>query len=633
MSASLSPDRDDFPAEPRSIDLREYWLIARRRWVLILVLTLLGAVAGLGYAKSTGKSYSATAQVVVVGLTQGPVNPSAPTNLQVNMSTEQAVAQSSPVVDQAAGILGVRQPTLQVEATKRLTVTVPGTSLTTSNVLQITWTAGTAHYAQAGANAFANAYLSYRHRELTNQIASVESVLKRQLASLEKQISQVTGQLGKTSSSSPSHQNLTIKLNELTGQASTAGNQLASLPTYNVSGGSVIAAALPAAPSGISHTVVLIVGALLGLLIGLVLAFVRDLFDDRLHDTRQLERELGGATLAVLPPVHGPLSRGWGSAWSQDSELAMAAMPDSPFAEAVRSLRVTLAAMADRRHLRTILVAGADASVSSGYIVAELGMAFAQSGRRVLLVAADMRASPLPHIFGIPDRAGLSDLLIDGGNLQAICRRPERAATTRLPASVAQRLAVLTSGSRSEQALSLLDSSAMVDILERQRDAYDLVLLDAPPATVAADLFAFAAHVDAVVVVAREGRTSDRGLAALRRRLDQVGMSVIVSVLISRGRSGRHRRRPLDAQRSNSTSGDRAEVSPVEQDDSDDGPSRRPDPAGNGLLAKQASPAGRGRAAKEPGPTFTPIQPEPTLPLPVVRDRKSGRTPGSRPQP
>ena len=195
----------------------------------------------------------------------------------------------------------------------------------------------------------------------------------------------------------------------------------------------MIAAALPAAPSGISHTVVLVVGALLGLLIGLALAFVRDLFDDRLHGTRQLERELGGATLAVLPPVHGPLSRGWGSAWSQDSELAMAAMPDSPFAEAVRSLRVTLAAMADRRHLRTILVVGADASVSSGYIVAELGMAFAQSGRRVLLVAADMRASPLPHIFGIPDRAGLSDLLIDGGNLQAVCRRPERAATTRLP--------------------------------------------------------------------------------------------------------------------------------------------------------------------------------------------------------
>ena len=66
MSASQSPGGGDFWAEPRSIDLREYWLMIRRRWVLVLVVTMLGAVAGLGYAKATGKSYSATAQVVVV---------------------------------------------------------------------------------------------------------------------------------------------------------------------------------------------------------------------------------------------------------------------------------------------------------------------------------------------------------------------------------------------------------------------------------------------------------------------------------------------------------------------------------------------------------------------------------------
>lgn len=629
MSASFSPDRDDLAAEPRSIDLREYWLIARRRWVLILIMTLVGAAAGLGYAKSSGKTFSATAQVVVVGLTQGPVNSSTQGNLQVNMSTEQAVAQSSPVIDQAAKTLGIQQPTLQTETAKRLTVTVPGTSLTTSNVLQITWTSGSAHYAQAGANAFANAYLSYRHRELTNQIANLESVLKGQLASLETQISQVTGQLGTTSSSSPSHQNLTIKLNELTGQASTAGNQLASLPTYNVSGGSVIAAALPAAPSGISRTVVLAIGALLGLLIGLALAFVRDLFDDRLRDTRQLERDLGVATLAVLPPVNGAPGKGWGSDWSQESELAMAAMPDSRFAEAVRSLRVTLAAVADRRHLRTVLVVGADASVSAGYIVAELGVAFAQSDRRVLLVAADMRASVLPQIFGIEDSAGLSDLLVDGGNLQAACRKPGQAPTIRLPALVAQRLAVLSSGSRREQALSLLDSNAMIDIMERQRDAYDLVLLDAPPAAVASDVFAFAAHVDGVVVVAHEGRTSDRSLADLRRRLDQVGMLLIGSVFISRGRSRRYRHRPPGAHRSNNTPNDEAEVSPVEQADGESGPAKQPDPFGNGVQAGQPDPAGNGGPAEEPEQANDKVQPEPMVPLPIVRGRKSAGTSGN----
>ena len=197
MSAPQPPDRGDFAAEPRSIDLREYWLIVRRRWVLVLVVTMLGAVAGLGYAKATGKSYSATAQVVVAGLTQGPLNSSTQASPQVNMSTEQAVAQSAPVIEQAAKTLGVQPSTLQAEAAKRLTVTVPGTSLTTSNVLadhleirtaritrrraqtrspMLTWPTGTASWP-----ARSPAY---------------ESVLTAQMTSLQKQIARVTAELG-----------------------------------------------------------------------------------------------------------------------------------------------------------------------------------------------------------------------------------------------------------------------------------------------------------------------------------------------------------------------------------------------------------------------------------------------------
>ena len=62
---------------------------------------------------------------------------------------------------------------LQDAAASRLSVTVPASTLTTSNVLQITWTAATPRAAQAGANAFAAAYLSYRRRELAGQVASL----------------------------------------------------------------------------------------------------------------------------------------------------------------------------------------------------------------------------------------------------------------------------------------------------------------------------------------------------------------------------------------------------------------------------------------------------------------------------
>jgi Mrp family chromosome partitioning ATPase/capsular polysaccharide biosynthesis protein len=543
MTAGTPPDRYDGVSEPRSIDLRECWQIVRRRWVLVLVITVIGAIAGAGYAFTAPPSYSATSQVVVTAVTQGPLNQTTQVNLQVNMSTEQAVAQSPPVIAQAAKIIKVQPAVLEAQVAKRLTVTVPASTLTTSNVLQITWKAAGPRAAQAGANAFATAYLSYRHHELAGQIASLQSVLNQQVTALEKEIARLTTELSGTAGSS-AHQGLAIRLNELTSQASTASNQLASLPTYNVSGGSVIGAALPTSPSGLGHSVILVLGALLGLLIGLVLAFVRDAFDDRLRDPAQLERRLGAPTLAVLAPAERAPGEGRdGAQRPQAPALATAGSPDSRAAEAVRALRATLVSVAARRSLRTILVIAADGNVSSSRIAAELGVALAESGRRVLLVAADMRGSVLPQIFDLPNSAGLSDLLVGGGDPEMLTRQPKQAGGVTLPGVIAKRIGVLPSGPQMAHALSILDSGAMVGLLQSQREAYEFVVLDSPPATVAADAFAIAGRVDGVVVIARDARTRGRSIEALRHKLDQVGAVLIGGIFIGKGNAGRHRHR------------------------------------------------------------------------------------------
>jgi Mrp family chromosome partitioning ATPase/capsular polysaccharide biosynthesis protein len=544
MAARQVPEQDDFAAEPHSIDLRDYYLIVRRRWVLVLVVAVIGAVAGAGYAFAEGPTYSATSQVVVTAVTQGPLAPSAQVSLQqVNMSTEQALAQSAPVIQQAARFLRVQPAVLEAAAAKRLTVTVPASTLTTSNVLQIAWRAGSPRAAQAGANAFARAYLSYRHGELSSEIANLQATLKAQVTSLGRQIGRLATQLSRTSAGSSTHQTLTIRLDELTSQASAADTQLATLPTYNDSGGSVISAALPSRPSGLSHSVILVLGTLLGLLFGLLLAFVRDVFDDRVRDVAQLERRLGAGTLAVLPHAEGGPADGRDgrpAARRPAPAIAIAASPESRAADAVRVLRATVVAAASRRNLRSLLVVAADTSVSSGRIVAELGVALAESGRRVLLVASDMRGSVLPLIFDVPNNAGLSDLLAGSGDTEVLARQPRQASEAPLPGAIAKRLAVLPSGHQTARTLSSLDSSRMLDLLEAQRNAYDFVLLDAPPATVA-DVFALAAHVDGVLVVAREARTRGRAVEGVRRRLDQVGAVVIGGVLIGKGKAGRHR--------------------------------------------------------------------------------------------
>ena len=96
------------------------------------------------------------------------------------------------------------------------------------------------------------------------------------------------------------------------------------------------------------------------------------------------------------------------------------------------------------------------------------------------------------------NKAGLSDLLVGGGDPESLIRQPEQASGVRLPGPIARRLAVLPSGTLMPHALSVLDSSAMVGLLHGQREASDFVVLDSPPVTSAADVFALRARLTAL---------------------------------------------------------------------------------------------------------------------------------------
>jgi polysaccharide biosynthesis transport protein len=544
MAATQAQEHDDFTPEPRSLDLHDYWLIVRRRWRLIVVLGVVGALAGAGYSAYKGPTYTATSQVVVSPVTQGPLNQSVQVSGQVNMSTEQAIAQSGPVIQQAAAQLGVPVAKLDSEAGKRLAVSVPASTLTTSNVLQISWEADTPVLAQRGADAFASAYLAFRQHQLSNQIAILQATLSKQTKVLSQQVSQLSAQLSRTSDTS-NRRILNLRLNQLSNENNNALSQLATLATYNTAGGTVILAVQPTKPSGFGRSLLAALGLILGLLIGLAAAFGRDLFDDRLRTPAQFEQCLGAAALAELPAIDGAggdRARRSGGKPQPLPQITLAALPGGAAAEAAREMRATLVAVASRYQMRTLLVVPADASMSADWVVAELAVAIAESGRRVLTVGSDLRGSMLSQIFDVPDNVGLSELLIKGGDPEMLTRRPRTASGAVLPDAVSERLSVLPSGGRTLYALSILDSGRMRDILAGQREGHDFVLLDAPPAN-GADLVSLAAHVDGVIVLARRGHTLTRDIEALRHRLEQIGAPIVGGVLIARG-AGRHSRRP-----------------------------------------------------------------------------------------
>jgi Mrp family chromosome partitioning ATPase/capsular polysaccharide biosynthesis protein len=541
---TVRQDRDDFAAEPRSLDLRDYWLIVRRRWRLVTVIAVLGVVCALGYSALAGPTYTAQASVVVSAVTQGPQGGSTPVTTPVNMSTEQAIAQSAAVIQAAAAKLGVPVAQLEASAAKRLSVSVPASTLTTSNVLQVDWQADQPALAQQGADAFAAAYLAYRHHLLQGQVALLRANLQQQVSTLKKEINNVSSQLSQTLTGTSADQVLTVELTQVSQQYNSTQTQLAAISAYNVSGGQFISAPLPSKPSGLGRSVLAAIGLILGLLIGLAAAFARDLFDDRIRDSGQLEQQLGAVTLAVLPSsIRRAEVRPSGPGVKLQSRpvIAMAAAPESAAADSARALRAAVLAVSSRRDLRVILLVAADASVSSGQVAAELGVALAESGRRALLVASDLRGSVLPRIFEMSGIAGLSELLSNGGDPEMVIRRPQEASWVPLPHEIADRLSVLTSGQPTPFALSMLDSGRMQDLLLVQRECSDLVVLDAPPATVA-DVLPLCPNIDGVIVLVRERQTAARDIDALRHRLEQAGTPIVGGVLISGRRPGRGER-------------------------------------------------------------------------------------------
>jgi capsular exopolysaccharide synthesis family protein len=176
-----------------------------------------------------------------------------------------------------------------------------------------------------------------------------------------------------------------------------------------------------------------------------------------------------------------------------------------------------------------VMVVSAGVGEGKSTTAANLAVVLAETGKDVLLVSADLRRPRVHELFDLPNTSGLSDLLTDG---------PAGASELW---SVTPHLLVLPSGPPLAHPSALLDGDRMRQLLKEQRDRFDFIVLDCPPALVVADALALAPLVDAVLVVA-DARRSDRELLGrMREELEQVGARIVGGVLNRSRQAGRNR--------------------------------------------------------------------------------------------
>jgi capsular exopolysaccharide synthesis family protein len=246
-----------------------------------------------------------------------------------------------------------------------------------------------------------------------------------------------------------------------------------------------------------------LVGLLLGLGLGAGLALLLERADNTLKTPEDVKVHLRVPFLGIIPSLGEAYSRG--EAGAQKARLVELS---SAAAEAYRVLRTNLLFSSPEAAARAYLFTSASPGEGKTTSVANLAVALAQNGARVLAVDADLRRPTLHVHFGLDKTQGLSDLVIGG------CPFAEAVQHTEV-----RGLQVLPSGYIPPNPAELLGSPSMKELVAVLRKRFDWVLFDAPPLLTIADALVLSSLVDGTILVARADVTP---LPAIHRAIDQI---------------------------------------------------------------------------------------------------------------
>ena len=197
-------------------------------------------------------------------------------------------------------------------------------------------------------------------------------------------------------------------------------------------------------------------------------------------------------------------------------------------AEVAESFRATLASILfsgeNGCRPRIMVISSANPSEGKSTVVSNLGIAVAEVNQKVLLIDADLRKPRLHEVFNLTNDNGLSDVLRSKASISEVLAGAIRE--THVPD-----LYLLTSGSKTAAATSLLYSNRMPELLKKLRAEFETILIDTPPMLQIPDARVLGRMVDGVVMVVRAGRTTRDAAMAARQRFSEDGTQMLGTIL------------------------------------------------------------------------------------------------------
>jgi capsular exopolysaccharide synthesis family protein len=251
--------------------------------------------------------------------------------------------------------------------------------------------------------------------------------------------------------------------------------------------------------------------------LGAGLVYVVDVLDDRFRSFDELKTQLGTPVLAMVRQLQ---SRGGTGLDSLQVHVAQ----DAVESEAFRTLRTTLAFAAGQ--LECAAISSAEPGDGKTTIVANLGVSIAQSGRRTLLIDADLRRPGLSRLFGIKGQTGLTELLQGESPIREACGLA-------IHGTGHDKLDVLPSGTRPLDPTGLLSSSRFAEVLSWAAGQYDQILVDSPPLLVASDAAIVGRMAGGLMLVVQPQKSHRRLVVRAVEEARSVGLNLI-GVIVNR---------------------------------------------------------------------------------------------------
>lgn len=193
--------------------------------------------------------------------------------------------------------------------------------------------------------------------------------------------------------------------------------------------------------------------------------------------------------------------------------------PKSPISEIFRTLRTNIQFMNTKGKLKTILVTSTLPGEGKSWVSANLAVTFAQAGKKVVIIDADMRKGRQYTIFGVSPRPGLSNYLsgvLDGEEIND-------DLANYIQETEVENLYVISAGNIPPNPSELLIAPQMVSLLDQLKEMCDIIIIDGTPSQLVTDSLILTRLVDSTIIVTAQKHTKKEDLKRVITNIQNVG--------------------------------------------------------------------------------------------------------------